>query len=67
MDFTFQELRDLDQSTKENYMKRILNEDAQISKYIRHVCEVVEHTEDQLVSVAYEIDDIKEDWDKNMQ
>ena len=67
MDFSYQELQTLDQNTKDEYMKRILNEDAQISHYIKNVAEMVEQTEDQLVDIEYEIDNIKEDWDRDMQ
>lgn len=66
MDFTFHELQNLDQSTKECYMHRILNQDAQISCYIKKVCDIVEHTEDQLVDIQYEIDNTKEDWNREM-
>lgn len=48
-------------------MKRILNEDAQISSYIKNVVEKVEEIEDQIVEMAFAIDDIKDNWDQNMQ
>lgn len=50
MDFSYEQLQDLDTSTKDEYMKRILNEDAQISSYIKNVFEKIEDTEDKIIN-----------------
>lgn len=66
MDFTYEELQGLDAHVKDDYINRILNEDAQISSYIKNVFEKIEDTEDKLVDIEYGIQNTKEDWDSNM-
>ena len=67
MDFTFEQLQDLDTKTKDEYMQRILNEDAAVATYIKDVFKKCEETEDSLVAIEYGIDDTREDWDNTMQ
>ena len=66
MDFTYEQLQDIDDVTKDEYMKRILNEDAQVSTYIKNILEKIEDVEDKIVETEYKIDDTKENWDQNM-
>ena len=44
-----------------------MNEDAQISSYIKGVVEKIEDTEDKIVNSIYAIDDTKENWDHEMK
>lgn len=66
MSFTFKQLQELNDVTKKDYIDKILEEDAQISLYIKRVHQKVEETEDQLVEQKMKIEDIKEDWKDEM-
>ena len=66
MDFSYEELRDLNSVDKDDYIRKILEEDAQTSNYIKKVFDDAEDIQDKLVETELEINDIKEDWDKDM-
>lgn len=66
MNFTFKQLKELNDVTKNDYINKILEEDAQVSMYIKRVHQKVEDTEDQLVEQKMKIEDIKEDWKDEM-
>ena len=67
MKFTFKELKNLNDVTKNEYINKILEEDAQISMYLKKVHSKVEQVEDSLVEQKMIIEDIKEDWHEEME
>ena len=66
MDFSFDQLRSLATKRKNDYMERILNEDAKVSAYVKKVAEKLEDTQDCIYNTQQEIGDIQEDWDHEM-
>lgn len=46
INYKLDELKVLDEATKKEYIKKILNEDIEVSRYIKGVHEMVENIED---------------------
>lgn len=49
LDFTYEELHDLDNNIKDDYMKKILEEDQQTTQYIKRILTRMEKAHDEIV------------------
>jgi cell division protein FtsL len=52
---------------KNDYIKKILEEDLQMNQYLLNVKDKIQKTEEQIEKVEMTIDQSKENWDKDMQ
>ena len=67
LDFTYEELKDLDTVTKDEYIRRILNEDAEVAIYCKNVAQKMNDLEDSLVEIGQSMEDNMDDWDSTMK
>jgi len=57
----------LNEVEKNDYIKKILEEDLQMNQYLLNVKDKIQKTEEQIEKVEMTIDQSKENWEKEMQ
>ena len=65
--YSYKELKELNEVEKNDYIKKILEEDLQMNQYLLNVKDKIQKTEEQIEKVEMTIDQSKENWDKEMQ
>ena len=65
--YSYKELKELNEVEKNDYIKKILEEDLQMNQYLLNVKDKIQKTEEQIEKVEITIDQSKENWDKEMQ